>query len=137
MITPPARQFLNTSFTETAGSRQREGVPCVLVHRDDAVRLGIADGAMVRLGNARGEVMLRAQTGTAAQRGVVVVEGIWPNDAYPGGIGINQLIGADPMPPAGGCAFHDTAVWLRPQGSAWPLPADPGVRGSGSSGTPS
>lgn len=120
MITPPARQFLNTSFTETAGSRQREVSPCVLVHRDDAAGLGIADGAMVQLGNARGEVTLRARIGAATQPGVVVVEGIWPNDAFPGRLGINQLIGADPVAPAGGCAFHDTAVWLWPGGATLP-----------------
>jgi len=43
---------------------------------------------------------------------VLIVEGNWPSDAYPGGIGINTLIGADPVPPNGGVAFHDTAVAL-------------------------
>ena len=47
------------------------------------------------------------------QPGVVVVEGIWPNDRFiEGGIGINVLTGADPGPPFGGAVFHDTAVWL-------------------------
>ena len=45
---------------------------------------------------------------------IVRVEGIWPNNAFEGGIGINALTGADPIPPFGGGAFHDTAVWLRP-----------------------
>ena len=48
------------------------------------------------------------------QRGVVVVEGIWPNHAFEEGIGINLLTSADPGPPSGGAVFHDTAVWLRP-----------------------
>jgi hypothetical protein len=29
------------------------------------------------------------------------------------GIGINLLTGADAPLPAGGAAFHDTAVWIR------------------------
>jgi hypothetical protein len=43
-----------------------------------------------------------------------VVESIWPNRFFADGIGINALIGADPAPPAGGAAIHDTAVWLEP-----------------------
>jgi hypothetical protein len=43
-----------------------------------------------------------------------VVESIWPNRYWEGGIGINALIGADPSPPSGGAAIHDTAVWLEP-----------------------
>jgi hypothetical protein len=45
--------------------------------------------------------------------GTVIVEGIWPNATF-GELGINQLIGADRVPPNGGSAFHDIAVWLRP-----------------------
>lgn len=47
------------------------------------------------------------------QKEVVVVEGIWPNKAFEGGVGINALTGADAGPPNGGAAFHDNAVWVR------------------------
>jgi hypothetical protein len=47
------------------------------------------------------------------QRGVVVVEGIWPNAAFEEGIGINALVSADAGLPNGGAVFHDTAVWVR------------------------
>jgi hypothetical protein len=39
--------------------------------------------------------------------------GNWSSDAYLDRMGINVLIGSDPVPPSGGAAFHDTAVWLR------------------------
>ena len=113
LVVPPARSFLNTTFAETPGSRTREGEPRALIHEADARRLGIDDGALVRLGNARGEVRVRVRTATTAQPGVVIVEGNWPSADYPDGIGINTLIGADPVPPNGGVAFHDTAIWLR------------------------
>ena len=45
---------------------------------------------------------------------VVVVEGVWPGSAFPEGMGINALTGADSPPPNGGAAFHDNAVWIRP-----------------------
>ncbi|MEQ9043395.1 MAG: molybdopterin dinucleotide binding domain-containing protein, partial [Sneathiellaceae bacterium] len=79
---------------------------------DDAARLGLASDGNVRLGNRRGEVQLAWRAFAGLQPGTVVVEGIWPNRDWSGGMGINQLIGADPVPPAGGVAFHDTAVWL-------------------------
>ena len=47
---------------------------------------------------------------------MLVVESIWPNDAFEGGIGINALTGADPVKPIGGAAFHDNAVSLAPAG---------------------
>ncbi len=41
LATPPARQFLNSSFAETEGSRKREGQPELRIHPDDAARLGL------------------------------------------------------------------------------------------------
>ena len=46
--------------------------------------------------------------------GTVVVEGIWPARDFEGGIGVNSLVGDDAIPPFGGAAFHDTAVWVKP-----------------------
>ena len=113
LITPPARHFLNTSFTETPGSRRREGPPTLRVNPADADRLGIADGARVRIGNARGSLTLTALRFEGVLPGVLATEGISPSADFPEGIGINALVGADPVAPAGGVAFHDIAVWLR------------------------
>ena len=65
------------------------------------------------LGNERGSVNVRVLPRDGQQRGVVVVEGIWPNRDFVGGIGINVLTSADPGYPSGGAVFHDTAVWIR------------------------
>ncbi|HJO73744.1 MAG TPA: molybdopterin oxidoreductase family protein [Rhodospirillales bacterium] len=115
MVTAPARRFLNSSFTETETSRKKEGRPTILIHPDDCRNIGLADGDRVRIGNQRGDVVVHARPFDGLQQGVVVVEGIWPNKAFIEGVGINALTGADPAPPAGGAAFHDTAVWLRPE----------------------
>jgi len=124
MVTAPARQFLNTTFTETPTSQARETRPTVLVHPADAATAGIADGDRVRLGNARGEVVLHARLFDGMQPGVIVVESVWPNAAFEGGIGINALTSDDPAPPAGGAVFHDTSVWLRAAAAALKLAAD-------------
>jgi len=114
LATSPARSFLNSSFNETPTSRQREGRPSVLIHPDDMKALGVEEGARVRLGNRRGSIVLQARAASGQRRGVLIAEGLWPNDAHEEGFGINVLTGADQPAPAGGGAFHDIGVWLRP-----------------------
>jgi anaerobic selenocysteine-containing dehydrogenase len=113
LVAPPARMFLNTTFTEIGNSRSREGAPRAIVHPDDASRVGLADGDIVMIGNKRGELQLPAKIDSSARAGVIIVEGIWPNKDFAGGLGVNQLIGDDAVPPNGGSAFHDTAIWMR------------------------
>ena len=113
LVAAPARNYLNSSFTETPTSRKKEGRPTVLVHPEDCVDLGFADGDRVRIGNRLGSVVVHARPFDGLQRGVVVVESIWPNAAFEEGNGINTLVSADPGPPRGGAVYHDTAVWLR------------------------
>ena len=113
MVTAPARTFLNSTFTETPGSLQREKRPTALINPADCQRLGIAAGDRVRIGNEKGSVVVHAQPKDGQQSGVVVVEGIWPNRNFENGVGINLLTSAEPGYPNGGAVFHDTAVWLR------------------------
>ena len=113
LATSPARTFLNSSFNETPGSRKREGRPSVLVHPDDMTRIGLREGDSVRLGNARGEVQLHVKAHAGQLPGVLIAEGLWPNEDHVGGCGINTLTGADQPAPAGGGVFHDIAVWMK------------------------
>ena len=116
LVTPPARHFLNSTFTETPTSLSKEGGsgPVVRIHPGTAKACGVSSGMRVRLGNRRGSVVVRAALDHGQQPGTLVVEGIWPSETFADGRGINTLTGEDPVPPNGGVAFHDTAVWLRP-----------------------
>ena len=118
LVTAPARQFLNTSFTETPTARKREGRPTALLHPADAARLGVSAGDKMRLGNTRGEVILHAALAAGQREGTIVVESVWPNAAFEGGIGINALTSDDAAYPNGGAVFHDTAVWARAEAMA-------------------
>jgi anaerobic selenocysteine-containing dehydrogenase len=113
LVAAPARTFLNSTFTETPSSLKREKRPTVLMHPEDCAALGAAEDGRVRIGNERGEVVVHVEPRDGQQRGVVVVEGIWPNRHFENGMGINSLTSADPGWPNGGAAFHDTAVWIR------------------------
>ncbi|MEX2454266.1 MAG: molybdopterin-dependent oxidoreductase, partial [Rhodospirillaceae bacterium] len=96
MVTAPARTFLNSTFTETPTSKRRQGRPTAMIHPDDCAALGLADGDPVRVGNRRGEVHVVTRAFDGLQRGVIVVESIWPGDAFDDGIGINKLTSPDP-----------------------------------------
>ena len=113
LVAAPARTFLNSTFTETPSSLKRERRPTALIHPADCAALGVTEGDRVRLGNQRGEVVVHVRPRDGQQRGVVVVEGLWPNRHFENGLGINALTSADPAWPNGGAAFHDTAVWIR------------------------
>jgi anaerobic selenocysteine-containing dehydrogenase len=113
LATSPARNFLNSSFTETPTSQKKEGAPTLMLHPLDAAALGIAAGDHVRVGNRRGAVELDAVLFDGLVRGVVIAESIWPNGAHRGGRGINTITGADSPAPYGGAAFHDNKVWIR------------------------
>ena len=83
-------------------SRNRTAVPTIR-NEDDTVRIG----------NHRGNVLIHVELLSGVQRGVVIVESIWPNHAFIEGKGINVLTGSDPVAPVGGAAFHDNRVWIR------------------------
>ena len=113
LATSPARNFLNSSFTETPTSLKREQRPEVLVNPADADALGVADGDIVQLGNERGQTRIHARLFEGVSRGVLVSEGIWPPSAFLDGWGVNVLVGDDSVAPHGGVAFHDIRVWAR------------------------
>jgi anaerobic selenocysteine-containing dehydrogenase len=113
LVAAPARHFLNSSFTETPTSVRYEKRPTINIHPQDAKILQLEDGQKVRVGNRLAEIVLHAEYFDGLQRGVVVIESIWPNSAFEEGLGVNALISAEPGKPNGGAVFHDTAVWIR------------------------
>ncbi len=110
LITPPARHFLNTSFSETGGSRRKEGNPRLHIHTHDAEVRGIDDGTIVEISSRTGSLRIEAVVKDSITPGTVSVHGVWPGRDFPDGVGINALVSADPVAPDGGVAYHDTAV---------------------------
>jgi len=115
LITPPSQNFLNSSFTETKTSRIKERCPEVRVNERIMRRLGIGEGALVRIGNDRGSVLLNAVAVQGQHEDTLVVEGIWPASSFVEGKGINTLVSSEPGYPDNGAVFHDTSVWLEAQ----------------------
>jgi len=91
MISPPARNFLNSSFVNVRSLRAMEGEPLLEISADDAAARGIADGATVRIFNQRGEYRCRAEVSRRARPGVVHGMGIWWRKLGLDGTNVNQL----------------------------------------------
>jgi anaerobic selenocysteine-containing dehydrogenase len=90
-----------------------EKQPFVRIHPTDLLNYGLQDGQLVTLGNAQGEVSLISKEFSGVQPGPIIVESLWPNKDFAGGLGINTLISSEPGKPNGGAVFHDTAVWIK------------------------
>ncbi|MFP3548883.1 molybdopterin dinucleotide binding domain-containing protein, partial [Rhizobium sp. SIMBA_035] len=61
MISPPARNFLNSTFVNIESLRSTEGEPHLDIHPADALAREIVDGDQVRIFNDRGSMQARAR----------------------------------------------------------------------------
>ena len=91
MISPPARNFLNSTFVNVKSLRDIEAEPLLEIHAADAAARGITSGAMVRVFNERGEYRCRAEVSPRARPGVVNGLGIWWRKLGPAGTNVNEL----------------------------------------------
>lgn len=120
MISPPARNFLNSSFVNVKSLRDIEGEPILEIHADDAVPRGIADGQTVRVFNDRGSYRCKAVLSARARPGVVNGLGVWWRKLGLDGRNVNELthqrltdIGRAPV-------FYDCLVQVEASTAAMP-----------------
>ena len=110
MISPPARNFLNSSFVNVKSLRDMEGEPLLEIHPDDAATRQVKDGAMVRVFNDRGSYQCKAQISTRAQVGMVVGLGIWWRKLGTDGKNVNELTSQRLTDMGRAPVFYDCAV---------------------------
>ena len=91
MISPPARNFLNSSFVNVDSLRATEGEPHLDIHPADAAARGIVHGDLVRAYNGRGSMQARARVTDRARQGLVVGLSIWWKKLAPDGKNANEL----------------------------------------------
>jgi anaerobic selenocysteine-containing dehydrogenase len=111
-IVPPNRFFLNSSFSQSARLRDRQGPPTVMLAPEDARARGIADGDAVQVESARGAARFTAQVTDATRPGVAVIEGLWWHRFHPGGHGVNFLTDDRVTDMGGGPALHSNMVQI-------------------------
>lgn len=110
MISPPARNFLNSSFVNIDSLRATEGEPHLDIHPCDAAPRGIADGDIVRVYNDRGSMKARARVTDRARTGVVVGLSIWWKKLSPDGCNANQVTSQALTDLGGSATFYDCLV---------------------------
>jgi anaerobic selenocysteine-containing dehydrogenase len=116
-LSPPARNFLNSSFAHLKRFRDLEGEPRLEMHSADAAARGIRDGEYVRLYNARGSLRLRARVNDRPRRGVVVAPSVWWKKYSPDGGNANNLTAQRVADLGGGATFYDCRVQVERAGA--------------------
>ena len=110
MISPPQRNFLNTTFVNVQSLRDTEGEPHLELHADDAAARGIVDGDLVRAWNARGEMLARARVTDRPRKGLVVALSIWWKKLASDGKNANELTHQRLTDMGRAPAFYDVLV---------------------------
>ena len=110
MISPPARNFLNSSFVNLRSLRDIEGEPLLEIHPQDARARGIESGAVVRVFNDRGEYRCKAHVCERARPGVVNGLGIWWRKLGLAGTNVNQVTSQKLTDLGRGPVFYDCLV---------------------------
>jgi anaerobic selenocysteine-containing dehydrogenase len=91
MISPPGRNFLNSTFVNVQSLRDIEAEPVLEMHPQDAAARGVADGMVVKVFNDRGTYHCKVRLNQRARPGVVNGMGIWWRKLGLNGTNVNEL----------------------------------------------
>ncbi len=78
LMSAKPHQFINSCFANLPKHSKLQGEPKVIIHPDDAIKRGIAEGQMVKIYNDRGSFQVPAMLNDMTSQGVVVAPlGYW------------------------------------------------------------
>ena len=110
MISPPARNFLNSTFVNVQSLRATEGEPHLDIHPNDAAARGIVHGDMARIFNDRGSFVAKARVTEKARPGLVVGLSIWWKKLSKDGKNANEVTSQRLTDMGRAPTFYDTLV---------------------------
>jgi anaerobic selenocysteine-containing dehydrogenase len=110
MISPPARNFLNSTFVNVQSLRATEGEPHLDIHPNDAAPRGINHGDMARIYNDRGSFVAKARLTEKARPGLVVGLSIWWKKLSTDGKNANEVTSQRLTDMGRAPTFYDTLV---------------------------
>ncbi len=114
MISPPARNFLNSSFVNVKSLRAIEVEPILEMHESDATPRGIESGSVVRVFNQRGSYRCKVRVSPRARPGVVNGLGVWWRKFGLDGHNVNQLTSQRLTDMGRAPTFYDCLVQVEP-----------------------
>ncbi|MFZ6771073.1 molybdopterin-containing oxidoreductase family protein [Undibacterium sp. SXout7W] len=118
MISPPARNFLNSTFVNVQSLRATEGEPHLDIHPQDAAQRKIVQGDMLRIYNDRGSFSARARVTDKARPGLVVGLSIWWKKLAGDHKNVNEVTSQRLTDMGGGPTFYDLLVEVEKLGAA-------------------
>jgi len=110
MISPPARNFLNSSFVNLQSLRDIDTEPVLEMHPADAQARNIQHGDVIRVFNQRGTYHCKAQLNDRARLGVVNGLGIWWRKLGLNGTNVNELTSQNLTDMGRAPVFYDCCV---------------------------
>jgi anaerobic selenocysteine-containing dehydrogenase len=113
IISPPAHNFLNSSFANLPTFVKAEKEPHLEIHPSDAALRNIKDGDRVRVFNDRGEFNLKARVSEKARPGVVVALSVWWKKLTSDGCNANDVTSQGLTDLGAGATFYDVLVEVR------------------------
>ena len=109
-LSPPRRNFLNSSFANLPRFRDGDKTPEIELHPDDAAARGIRDGDAVRVFNDRGAFGAVARVNGKPRRGVAVALSVWWKKFSPDGRNANEVTSQRIADLGGAATFYDCLV---------------------------
>ncbi len=109
-ISPPVRNFLNSSFANLPAFVAEERTPWLDLNPADAAPRGIADGECVRIFNDRGEFSATVRVTERARPGVAVAPSVWWQKLAPDGRNANAVTSQALTDMGRAATFYDCLV---------------------------
>ena len=112
LITGAAHHFVTSTFANQSAMLEREGLPFVEIHPEDAAARGVASGDVVIVENERGWCELQAKVTDGIRPGVLASpKGYWSK--LGNGRNVNWTTSDALGDMAGQSTFHSNKVWIR------------------------
>jgi anaerobic selenocysteine-containing dehydrogenase len=113
LLSPPAHEFLNSTFVNVASLRRSAGKPTLEIHADDAQARGITAGQRVSIFNDRGTFSAEAVITDRVRPGVVSAPSVWWGKLTADNRNANQTTSQAVTDIGGGATFYDNQVEVR------------------------
>ncbi len=117
-ISPPARNFLNSSFANLEFALKEAGEPYLDIHPVDAAARTIADGEQVRIYNGRGSFVAKARVSARVRQGVAAAPSVWWKKLSPDGRNANEVTSQALADMGGSATFYDCLVEVERAGAS-------------------
>jgi anaerobic selenocysteine-containing dehydrogenase len=114
LISPPAHEFLNSTFANVPSLRRSAGKPTLEIHADDAVARDITAGDRVAIYNDRGKFTAEAVITDRVRPGVVSAPSIWWPKLTTDRANANHTTSEALTDVGAGATFYDNMVEVGP-----------------------